>query len=171
MALGSEGVAKEDGETREHVFFKCPVSREVLNALGNWTYIWVMEDHDETTVCLHDQVCITPGALLRKAASLSPPTVNGTQYVQAKRIKWIPPPSGSIKLNVDATWNRWTKEATLGVVACDYNGMVLFSAHVKKQYTAPAIVVELISIRHRLELAKDWELQNIILESDCLQAD
>ena len=76
---------------------------------------------------------------------------------------WCPPPTGTIKINVDAAIHA--SSASIAAVARDDSGMVL-KAWAKKTSTAYPIVAEASAILWALQLAKSENWRWIMVESD-----
>ncbi|XVF84716.1 hypothetical protein PTKIN_Ptkin17bG0060500 [Pterospermum kingtungense] len=61
-------------------------------------------------------------------------------------ISWKAPPAGTVKLNVDVAYSTSKEEASLGIVARNSNGEVLFSAAGKRWSILSSLQAELLAI-------------------------
>ncbi|KAM0897217.1 hypothetical protein ACQ4PT_022674 [Festuca glaucescens] len=84
-----------------------------------------------------------------------------------KRSHWLPPPSNSIKINSDATFDANTFSGSTGYVIRDDKG--LFIAAGAKWYGAlgNALSAEALACRDGLILAQHLQAANVHLETDC----
>ena len=82
----------------------------------------------------------------------------------------MPPPSGWIKVNVDAAFCNTTRIATLGVVARNEKSEVGYSAVTKSADTDTPLLAEIKAILFGVQIAKEMNFLKIQLESDCLMA-
>ena len=82
--------------------------------------------------------------------------------------KWIAPPRGSFKINVDGATSENERNSSVGVVIRDVNSKVLAACcnYLQGQYFVEE--VEAMAIERGLLLAKEYKLPDIILESDAL---
>ena len=82
--------------------------------------------------------------------------------------RWIPPPQGVLKVNVDAALSKNSDTAAVAAVARDETGMFLgASALVVEGITSPE-VAEAMACREGLALASDLDLQKIRIATDCV---
>ncbi|XVF12592.1 hypothetical protein REPUB_Repub08aG0132100 [Reevesia pubescens] len=75
---------------------------------------------------------------------------------------------GMVKINVDVPFDRDNQFAKLGVVARGANSEIIVNASLAKEYVGSALVSELHAIFLGLSLARNWNMADIIIESDCL---
>ncbi|KAM2357734.1 hypothetical protein ACFX1X_006658 [Malus domestica] len=88
---------------------------------------------------------------------------------EAACVRWCPPSSPFVKINVDASWSKYSRMGFAGVVARQEGG--LFQAAVRSSLLAPSsIVVEFIAILRGCELGASMGFSSVIIESDSLQA-
>jgi ribonuclease HI len=81
--------------------------------------------------------------------------------------RWIAPPDGVTKINVDAAVSKGTARGAVGVVCRSQNGDVLgVSAMVFEGLTEPGIL-EALACREALDAAEDLYLAEILVASDC----
>lgn len=95
----------------------------------------------------------------------------GTQEKQENQIatpKWIPPPSGSVKINVDATLSKNTTIAACAAVARYEIGDFLGASGVVFEGVTEAEIAEALACHEGLALASDINTSNIRLASDFL---
>jgi hypothetical protein len=82
--------------------------------------------------------------------------------------RWIPPQPGCVRLNVDAAMAKTTTGGVVGVVCRSALGEFMgASALTIPGITDPA-VMEALACREAMALAKDLNLQNIMVATDCL---
>ena len=83
-------------------------------------------------------------------------------------LRWIPPPQGVLKVNVDAALSKNSDTAAVAAVARDETGMFLgASALVVEGITSPE-VAEAMACREGLALASDLDLQKIRIVTECV---
>jgi hypothetical protein len=83
-------------------------------------------------------------------------------------IKWIAPPEGLTKINVDATFAKTTCKGAIGIVCRSRDGTYMgVSAVVFDGLTHPG-TLEALACREALDLASDLPLGLILIASDCL---
>ncbi|GAB2211694.1 hypothetical protein Droror1_Dr00025026 [Drosera rotundifolia] len=81
-------------------------------------------------------------------------------------VKWLAPPSGRIKINVNVA-KRVTGATMVGIVARDHNGYVQVAAGRSYPQSLDPMVGKTLAIKADLELAKAVGMKSIIIESDC----
>ena len=79
---------------------------------------------------------------------------------------WTPPPSGHMKISVDAGLSN-TGTAAAAVVCRDSTGLYLGSSSLVISGVTDPSVVEAIACREALALAEDLSLQDFVVASDC----
>ena len=85
-----------------------------------------------------------------------------------KVAKWIPPPTGYMKVNVDGAIAKTEIKGGVGAICRDEQGRFLgASAAVYEGISEPA-TLEAYACREALELAGDLNIQRIMVASDCL---
>ncbi|XP_070672031.1 uncharacterized protein [Malus domestica] len=88
---------------------------------------------------------------------------------EAARVRWCPPSSPFVKINVNASWSKYSQMRFAGVVARQEGG--LFQAAVRSSLLAPSsLVAESIAILRGCELGASLGFSSVIIESDSLQA-
>ena len=98
------------------------------------------------------------------------PQVKKTAGGRVQAPRWIPPPAGAMKLNVDAAVSKNAGRASAAAVARDANGLFLgASAVVVTGMTNPE-TMEVLACREGLALAQDLRLGRTRLASDCASA-
>ena len=120
--------------------------------------------------CFHNQICKAPQTLVRDASrlkeefrlALSP----CRQVYQLAPPTWSPPICGSLKLNVDATFNSNSKLAGLGMVLRDSSGSVRLSAVTKIDRVDSPLHAEFKAILFGMEVAWANSFSSLIVESD-----
>ena len=82
--------------------------------------------------------------------------------------RWIPPPQGMMKINVDAALSKNSSMAVVAAVARDEAGIFQgASALVVTGVSSPEIA-EALAGREGLALARDLGMQRITIASDCV---
>ncbi|KAK1614277.1 hypothetical protein QYE76_019794 [Lolium multiflorum] len=90
-------------------------------------------------------------------------TAKGTPGVRASHPRWIAPPEGFAKFNVDAVVPKNTGGGALGVVCRSAGGVFLgASALVVAGISDPAIL-EALACREALVLAEDFNIQKMVV--------
>jgi hypothetical protein len=90
------------------------------------------------------------------------------QIVQRSGARWIRPPSGLVKINVDAAISKNTRTATSAVaVARDEMGHFLGASALVLEGIDQAEVDEALAYRECLALARGLGLQSFVLAIDC----
>ncbi|CAL9013279.1 unnamed protein product [Prunus brigantina] len=79
--------------------------------------------------------------------------------------RWIPPPQATLKLNVDASWDKKTLFTGLGAVIRDENGAFIRGAGKFRLASSP-IEAEAFAALHGLEVASDLGCIRLECESD-----
>lgn len=80
--------------------------------------------------------------------------------------RWLAPPQGVIKNNVDASLavEGWVG---IGVVARDWQGRVLFDACRRSQAYWPMEIVEAKAIAYAVKLGRRYGFEELIIETEC----
>ncbi|KAL5818656.1 hypothetical protein ACOSQ4_022498 [Xanthoceras sorbifolium] len=81
---------------------------------------------------------------------------------------WRPPGDSLIKMNSDATTCLKSNRAGFGVVFQNHSGHVLMSAAASSSSCFSPLVLEALSLKRGLELARDASLLRLVIESDCV---
>ncbi|OEL12620.1 hypothetical protein BAE44_0026364 [Dichanthelium oligosanthes] len=81
--------------------------------------------------------------------------------------KWIAPPEGWVKLDIDAAFQLSTGEASRGAIIRDHTGKVLLSAWALNQRCATVEEAEAEACFEGIQLAVEWIKKPTIIESDC----
>ncbi|XP_021746413.1 uncharacterized protein LOC110712260 [Chenopodium quinoa] len=126
---------------------------------------WVFEnvwDSDEALLLRHSRIVADFGEYSEKIyGDTSPPSE------PVGRPVWVPPPLGSVKVNVDAAISEdgWVG---LGAIARDDRGRVLFSAVSRSRAWWEPLVAECKAALFGIKKAREKNMGNIILEADSL---
>ena len=83
----------------------------------------------------------------------------------ARPARWLAPPSGNAKFNVDAAVTR--NGGTVGVICRDDRGMFMGASTLSFRYIVDPPTLEALAIREALALADDLYLRRIQVASDC----
>lgn len=89
--------------------------------------------------------------------------VSGTKLSDTK---WVPPPHGSYKVNVDASWIPGAEISTIGMVLRDNAGVFLEGRTVAMGKAANAFEAECIGVREALSWVKNRTDRDVVVESD-----
>ncbi|XP_057719433.1 uncharacterized protein LOC130933842 [Arachis stenosperma] len=92
-------------------------------------------------------------------------SIHGRRTV--RRITWRPPLPGWIKCNVDAAFLEVFSRGATAAVFRDHAGNLLTASNSKIAASSP-LAVEALAIREALIIAKNFQLERIIFESDSL---
>nr|POF20839.1 hypothetical protein CFP56_14353 [Quercus suber] len=93
----------------------------------------------------------------------------GTKAARPKEnLKWVPPPQGWFKANVDGAIFKESNSAGIGVVVCDSQGWVLAALSKKVEGVQEAEVIETLAIRRAIRFAIETSFNCLIIESDSL---
>lgn len=84
--------------------------------------------------------------------------------------KWIPPPEGCIKLNVDAGFSTEHNVGAGAVICRDRDGAYLGSTTLVIQGLVDPASLEAIACREALSLVEDMGVQHLFVASDCKAA-
>ena len=85
-----------------------------------------------------------------------------------ENLKWVPPPQGWFKANVDGAIFKETNEVGIGVVVHDNQGWVLAALTEKVDGAQDAEVIEALAIRRAIRFAIETRFNCVIIESDSL---
>ena len=85
-----------------------------------------------------------------------------------EKLKWVPPPQGWFKANVDGAIFKETNKAGIGVVVRDSQGWVLATLLEKVEGVQDAEVIEALAIRRAIRFAIETRFNCVIIESDSL---
>jgi len=85
-----------------------------------------------------------------------------------ENLKWVPPPQGWFKANVDVAIFKETNKAGIGVVVRDSQGWVLATLLEKVEGVQDAEVIEALAIRQAIKFAIETSFSCVIIESDSL---
>lgn len=80
--------------------------------------------------------------------------------------RWIPPPTGWIKINCDAALDLHSGSAGLGIIIRDEVGRVIECAAIKKPAIQSIPTLEAMAIYEGLRMSKNLGAINILVESD-----
>jgi hypothetical protein len=80
------------------------------------------------------------------------------QRIATSTPRWIPPPSGMSKLNVDAALSKNSRTASLAAVARDGSGSFLGASAMVMQGISEPETMEVLMLREELALANDLAL-------------
>ena len=85
-----------------------------------------------------------------------------------ENLKWVPPPQGWFKVNVDGAIFKETNKAGIGVVVRDSQGWVLAALTEKVDGVQDAEAIEALAIRRAIRFAIETSFNCVIIESDSL---
>lgn len=78
---------------------------------------------------------------------------------------WSPPPSGSIKINRDVSWNAGSHSSFAGIVVCNHTGVLLEGRRVSISGPS-ALSCEALALRKACLMGKALHLSGIQVEND-----
>ena len=81
---------------------------------------------------------------------------------------WLPPPVGSVKLNVDAAVKRDGSAGSVGVVCRSTAGLFLGASTITFKDLSDPAILEALACREALALALDLGQSHLCVASDCL---
>ncbi|RYR48438.1 hypothetical protein Ahy_A07g034466 [Arachis hypogaea] len=84
-----------------------------------------------------------------------------------RRVTWRPPPPGWVKCNVDAAFLEVLHGGATAAVFRDHVGNLLTASNFKIATTSP-LAAEALAVREGLIIAKNFQLERVIFESDSL---
>ena len=84
-----------------------------------------------------------------------------------RKVRWLPPPQGTYKINFDAAINIETHQGVLGVVIRDGNGSVLAAAVQQINFNGDVAQIGAAAVKLGIQMAKDGEWTPLIIETDC----
>ncbi|KAL6141458.1 hypothetical protein ACLB2K_059746 [Fragaria x ananassa] len=82
---------------------------------------------------------------------------------------WTPPPVGWLKANIDGAFQAAMKQGGIGVLLRDSDGHVVGGICMKVDTVASLDTVEALAGRAACELAAEFNLSPVVLESHCLK--
>mgnify|MGYP000972605315 CR=1 FL=1 len=90
-----------------------------------------------------------------------------TQRGAVVQKRWLPPPSGMVKLNADGAVARSRHGGAVAAICRDHDGNYLGSSAVVYHGVTNPMMLETYACREALSLAEDLALQHIMVASDC----
>ncbi|GMI90174.1 hypothetical protein like AT2G04420 [Hibiscus trionum] len=83
-------------------------------------------------------------------------------------VRWSPPCSSTVKINVDACFFPNTKSAQVGVLIRDNEGFILGAKAAKLDHTSSSFAAEAEVVVYDIRLALDLGFRHVIIEGDSL---
>ena len=83
---------------------------------------------------------------------------------------WQPPPRSFYKLNVDASYQSASRIATFGAVIRDDEEHVCLAAVTRTKGVDSAFQAEIMAILFGLQMTREQDFKDLMVESDCLLA-
>jgi len=84
--------------------------------------------------------------------------------------RWIPPPGGIVKINVDAALSKNSRGASAAAVARDASGKFMGASSVVMRGIIDPETMEVLALREGLALAKGLSLNRVRMASNCANA-
>lgn len=84
------------------------------------------------------------------------------------RCNWIPPPSGTFKLNVDGAIFAYQCSAGVGIILRNDKGEIILSTSKKESEVNDPLKVEMLAIFRALQICIPLDLNELLIESDSL---
>ncbi|XVF23500.1 hypothetical protein REPUB_Repub13aG0044100 [Reevesia pubescens] len=107
-------------------------------------------------MCVYEGLCAMPAAIVLSAQQKiiefqdiwpTMSRVDGSiSHGPEGSQSWLPPQPGVIKINVDASFDSYTLNAGLGLVARNWEGNVLFSAVTRMDHIQSSLFAEVLAI-------------------------
>ncbi|KAE8783266.1 non-ltr retroelement reverse transcriptase [Hordeum vulgare] len=96
------------------------------------------------------------------------PSTSHSRESTASSLRWIPPPEGTLMINVDATLFETTKRMGVGIVVRDHTGS--FIAACSESYANVMIpeMAEALAVRRAVSFALEEGYSKVNFGSDCL---
>lgn len=92
-----------------------------------------------------------------------------TSHATKRKIgKWLKPLVNLLKLNLDGALFFDHQKVRIGMVLLNKLGALCFAASLRIQEINKLEVVELMAILRGLQFCATWDIENLIIESDCL---
>lgn len=89
-----------------------------------------------------------------------------TSPAQERPLRWLRPPAGNVKINVDGALARRSRGGAVAVLCRDQDGVYLGSAAVVFHHTRDPLLLETYACQEALALADDLGVRNIYVASD-----
>jgi hypothetical protein len=86
----------------------------------------------------------------------------------SSRAKWIPPPEGTVLVNVDAALFTTSDRMGAGVVIRDHDGMFIAACGERYDNVVAPETVEALAVRRAISFAQEEGYSKITIASDCL---
>ena len=83
--------------------------------------------------------------------------------------RWVPPPSGCYKANVDAAMFEALDCTGIGVVVRDHEGCIVAALSQRVRLTQSMEMAEALAARRAVVFAKELSLSDVLVEGDCLR--
>jgi hypothetical protein len=94
--------------------------------------------------------------------------IDAKKSLVSPKPRWIPPPQGYVKMNVDAAVSKTSNGGALGVVCRREDGSFLGASALTIQGIVDPTILEAMACREALALAENLYLQKVVVASDCL---
>jgi ribonuclease HI len=89
--------------------------------------------------------------------------------VERKKESWSCPTEGTIKINVDATFDVDQGKGSLAAVARDFKGKFLYASCKELLFVADPFMAEAYALREGLSMAQHLGVNKVVIQSDNLQ--
>lgn len=160
---------KKEEESLEHLFLLCPWTSPLWFGL-QICQVPIFLSISSIFVWLEGFVISISNSEPNARANVSvSPNVHPSFSNVITTCRWIPPVSGCVKFNVDATFIVNTGRACTGSIGRDERGTFITGLS-KKFFAASALMAETLALRDVVTFASALQLQTVIIESDCLIA-
>ncbi|KAK1647535.1 hypothetical protein QYE76_065340 [Lolium multiflorum] len=142
------------------------VLRKKTASATNWWWRAAVEKGGEGDGEAHRGL-MTRSALVEKRKGTG--ATKGTPRVRSSHPRWIAPPEGFAKFNVDAAVAKNTGGGAQGVVCRSAGGVFLGASSLVVAGISDPAILEALACREALALAEDLNIQKMVVASDCLQ--
>ncbi|XP_025636413.1 uncharacterized protein [Arachis hypogaea] len=180
-------ICQAENETVEHALLLCPWTRAVwfgsslqiaptannVSSFEKWMMDTARNQH------IYQQIRINPKQVIINAEQLATEYHNTTRSRstdnisradrsgEKKMITWRPSPQNKLKANTDAAFHKESGTAAAAVVVRDWQGKII-TGTTSRFITTSAIAAEAQAYREALILIRNLQMDNCIIETDCL---
>lgn len=135
----------------------------MIIAIACW-YLWW-----ERRKLVHGEIVQQPAQIVLSILALAENfTAAAASSAKVKRNPWSRPPSGYIKLNVDALYDADSLQGTVGAVLCDSSGKFLAASNNRAGDCLDVFMAEALALRFGLNLASFVGCTRLIINSDSM---
>ncbi|KAL9680467.1 hypothetical protein QQ045_018346 [Rhodiola kirilowii] len=153
-------------ETADHIFLKCWWASKV------WNGVQIPDWHVIGNQAKHGGKFLAPNAAISRIRALAGEYYRFSRdtsinHMSCSDFEWKPPPSGVIKVNCDASWDKETNIGSVGVIARDHDTIVIAVCAINRIECIRRVDCEGIGIQEGFKLCNKLGIHKMLLESDC----